>query len=178
MDTSQSIAPEVKKKISIFRKVLSKLIRVQNINFWALVGFLPAFIVARLLVYHFPNLFLEINGVHVHHLTYGIFLLSIAGILALNIKSWRLKIFSALVYGVGLALSFDEFGMWLHLEDNYWVRQSYDALIIVTAILVNIVYFSFIWKRLIHVIRTKGEHPIPDGEIASGDIALLPAGDK
>lgn len=106
-----------KKKISIYSKIFSKVIRTQNVNFWIFAAFLPTFILARFIVFHFPNFFLEVRDVHIHHLTYGIFLLSIVGLLSLNFTSWRWKIANALMYGVGLALAFDEFAMWLHLED-------------------------------------------------------------
>jgi hypothetical protein len=41
----------------------------------------------------------------------------------------------AVCYGVGLALTFDEFGMWLHLNDEYWQRASFDAVVVITAVL-------------------------------------------
>lgn len=41
----------------------------------------------------------------------------------------------AVVYAVGLALTFDEFGMWLHLGGSYWQRASFDAVVVVAAIL-------------------------------------------
>jgi hypothetical protein len=34
---------------------------------------------------------------------------------------------------LGLALTFDEFGMWLHLDDVYWQRASFDAVMVVGA---------------------------------------------
>ena len=46
---------------------------------------------------------------------------------------WRRRM--ALLYGVGLALTFDEFGMWLHLGGSYWQRASYDAVVWVGAAL-------------------------------------------
>jgi hypothetical protein len=42
---------------------------------------------------------------------------------------------AALGYGVAMALTFDEFGMWLHLGGSYWQRASVDAVIIVAAVL-------------------------------------------
>lgn len=148
-ETFEEIKKVHKEKITIYKKIASIVLRTQNVNFWVLIAFLPTFVIARFIVYHFPNLFLEVKGVHIHHLTYGIFLLAIAGILAINFSSWRWKIANSLIYGVGLALAFDEFGMWIHLEDDYWVRQSYDAIIILVAILFNIVYLSFFWRRVV-----------------------------
>src|SRR5207245_1997469 len=34
-----------------------------------------------------------------------------------------------------LALTFDEFGMWLHLGGPYWQRASFDAIIVIAALL-------------------------------------------
>ena len=39
------------------------------------------------------------------------------------------------MYGIGLALTFDEFGMWLHLGGGYWQRASFDAIIVLAALL-------------------------------------------
>jgi hypothetical protein len=33
-----------------------------------------------------------------------------------------------------MALTFDEFGMWLHLGGSYWQRASVDAVIVVAAV--------------------------------------------
>jgi len=39
------------------------------------------------------------------------------------------------IYGIGLGLTFDEFGMWLHLNGDYWQRASFDAVIVLAAAL-------------------------------------------
>ena len=45
----------------------------------------------------------------------------------------------ALLFGIGVGLAFDEFALWLHLDDVYWSRQgrkSIDAVawaLVVTA---------------------------------------------
>src|SRR5450631_2593021 len=83
--------------------------------------FLLSFIVSRVLVIlimtrRLPDLFLHAGGTHVHHLNYGIFLLSAVGALLLFLPlSERGKQWVAAAYGFGIALTFDEFGMWLHL---------------------------------------------------------------
>lgn len=41
---------------------------------------------------------------------------------------------NALVYGVAMGLTFDEFGMWLHMGGSYWQRTSIDGVIIVAAL--------------------------------------------
>ncbi|MBI5731820.1 MAG: hypothetical protein HY982_00470 [Candidatus Magasanikbacteria bacterium] len=115
-----------------------------------LSSFLATFIIARFFVYlvigHFaPNLFLVIKGVRIHHFTYGFFILAAAGLFSiLKHPSPNSKIFrwTAWFYGIGLGLSFDEFGMWIRLEDDYWTRQSYDAVIILILLLLNIAYLK------------------------------------
>ena len=49
--------------------------------------------------------------------------------------------------GFALALTFDEFGMWLHLGGSYWQRVSVDAVIVVAA-LIGLVAFAPSLKRL------------------------------
>ncbi|MFA7653593.1 MAG: hypothetical protein WCX97_00925 [Candidatus Magasanikbacteria bacterium] len=137
-------------------------------------AFLITFAASRLVVYlvlgHLmPNLFLTVKGVHIHHFTYGVVILCIVGLYLLlrrppaESDAFR---WSALFYGVGLGLTFDEFGMWVRLEDNYWMRQSYDAIVIVILILLNIAYYKFVpnvlnvlfvrqIKKLINVFKLK-----------------------
>lgn len=79
------------------------------------------FLVARWV----PDLFVHVGGTHVHHLNYGIFLLSdVGGWLLFARPAGRALSTAALLYAVGLALIFDEFGMWLHLGGGYWQRAS------------------------------------------------------
>src|SRR5437016_10497161 len=85
------------------------------------VAFLLTFIASRTLVIlimsrKMPDLFLHMGGTHVHHLNYGIFLLSaVAGVLLFAPLNQAQRSLCALIYGVGMAFTFDEFGMWLHL---------------------------------------------------------------
>ena len=120
----------------------------KHINFWILLSFLPTFLISRMMVYIAPNLFINLRGVHIHHLTYGIFILAIAGFLSQNLENPKWRELIAIIYGIGLALSFDEFGMWLRLQDSYWIRQSYDAMLIILSLLINIVYFSNFWLKV------------------------------
>ena len=95
-----------------------------------------------------PDLFLHIGGTHVHHLNYGIFLLAIvAGVLLFAPSVQAQRSLYALVYGAGMALTFDEFGMWLHLGGSYWQRASFDAVIVVLSVL-GLLAFTPRWERL------------------------------
>ena len=88
-----------------------------------------------------PDLYLHLGGNHVHHLNYGIFLLSaVGGYLVFVRPEGRSLRVAAVVYAIGLALTFDEFGMWLHLGGSYWQRASYDAVVVIAALLGLIAY--------------------------------------
>src|ERR1700735_781380 len=84
----------------------------------ALFGFILAFIAARTVVllimsHRMPNLYFFLRGTHVHHLNYGIFLLAaVGGYLLLRMPSGDALRLAAIVYGIAMALTFDEFGMW------------------------------------------------------------------
>jgi len=104
-----------------------------------LAAFLLTFISARMIVFMImsrtiPDLYLHLGDTHVHHLNYGIFLLSaVAGYLVLARPTGRKLQWSATLYGIGMALTFDEFGMWINLGGSYWQRASWDAIIVLAA---------------------------------------------
>jgi hypothetical protein len=118
----------------------------------ALFGFLLTFIFSRVVVFlimsrHMPNLFFFLNGTHVHHLNYGIFLLTAVGGYSLFARpEGRAAELAAVAYGFALGLTFDEFGMWLHLGGSYWQRASVDAVIVVAA-LIGLLAFAPELKR-------------------------------
>jgi hypothetical protein len=106
-----------------------------------LFGFLVTFVLARTCVFlimakEMPNmyLFMGSNHVHVHHLNYGIFLMAaVCGYSVFRRPVGRKAEITALLYGVAMGLTFDEFGMWLHLGGSYWQRASVDAVIVMAA---------------------------------------------
>lgn len=104
-----------------------------------LITFLLTFMLARMIVFlimshRMPDLYLHIKGLHVHHLNYGIFLLSGVGAYLIFARpvDRRLKIVAG-IYGVAMALTFDEFGMWIRLGGSYWQRASWDAVVVLSA---------------------------------------------
>lgn len=112
---------------------------IQRLVRCVLVAFVATFIAARITVLlimtrAIPDLFLHLGGTHVHHLNYGIFLLTGVGayLLFRQPKGRRLS-GAAVLYGIGLGLTFDEFGMWLHLGGGYWQRASFDAVVLIAA---------------------------------------------
>jgi len=80
-------------------------------------------------VYYQPS-----PGLHVHHFTYGVFILFLAGYLGLSVKQARAKFWVAMLLGFGLGLAMDEFGMWLKLRDDEAARWSYDGFNITVGI--------------------------------------------
>ena len=95
-----------------------------------------------------PDLFLHLGGTHVHHLNYGIFSLStIAAVLLFAKLNEAQRAVCAVVYGLGMALTFDEFGMWLHLGGSYWQRASFDAVVVLLSIF-GLIAFMPRWQHL------------------------------
>jgi hypothetical protein len=133
-----------------YRELISN--RAKQIPFWILVGFLPTFLIERSLVYSAPNIFLVVHGVHVHHFTYGVIILSIVGFISL-VSPYRFQRWLAMLYGVGLGLAFDEFGMWLRLTSNYNVDASEDVMVGILAFLIIIVYLAGIIRRAFEYLR-------------------------
>jgi hypothetical protein len=119
----------------------------------AFVSLLLTFIASRTLVIlimtrRMPDLFLHMGGTHVHHLNYGIFLLSaVCGALLFAEIDPKQRGWCALIYGIAMALTFDEFGMWLHLGGSYWQRANFDAVVVVLTLL-GLLAFLPRWQRL------------------------------
>jgi hypothetical protein len=119
--------------------------------FIASVSFLITFAGVRLLVSlvihnHGPFEWVMVRGHHIHHLVWGIMILLLVGygwLLDLGRSHSPLSIFysrlMSVSYGVGAALTLDEFSLWLNLDQNdYWSREgriSIDAIILFGGIL-------------------------------------------
>lgn len=119
--------------------------------FIASVAFLITFAGVRLLVHriatHEGHLqWVTVRGMHIHHLVWGILILLLVGygwLLDLGWSNSPESIFfgrlMAVSYGVGAALTLDEFALWLSLSpDAYWTREgrlSIDAVILFGALL-------------------------------------------
>ncbi len=138
------------------RHVLSELYRFHFKSerrerlFLASLGFLLTFGIVRGITHliragigPFHNV--ATGGLHIHHLVWGILLLLAVGYLWLvqegtgetRVPSWFSRA-TAVAYGVGAALTLDEFALWLNLQDVYWAgkgRESIDAVVIFAAFL-------------------------------------------
>ena len=118
--------------------------------FIASVSFLLTFVGVRLLVHRIINheshfQWVVVHGRHIHHLVWGILILLLVGygwLMDLGRSHSPLSIFlsrlMAVGYGVGAALTLDEFSIWLDLDpDAYWShgRLSIDAVILFGSLL-------------------------------------------
>lgn len=119
--------------------------------FIASVSFLVTFLGVRILVRLItlgegPFQWVVVRGHHIHHLVWGILILLLVGygwLLDLGRVHSPMSIFlsrlMSVSYGVGAALTLDEFALWLNLEpDAYWTREgrlSIDAVILFGSIL-------------------------------------------
>jgi hypothetical protein len=118
----------------------------------ALLAFLLTFMAARIVVLlimarRIPNLYLFLRDTHVHHLNYGIFLLAgVAAYLLFRAPVGDGARRAAYAYGIAMALTFDEFGMWLHLGGSYWQRASVDAVVVIAALFALLAYARSIRK--------------------------------
>jgi hypothetical protein len=118
--------------------------------FVAAIGFYFSFAAVRVLTHairagHGPFHNVEMGGRHIHHLVWGIFLLLVVGytwLLQIGTgqgrgSRWAGRVMSFL-YGLGAALTLDEFALWLNLRDVYWDREgraSIDAVLLFGSLL-------------------------------------------
>jgi len=82
----------------------------------------------------------HIGGVHIHHVTFGVVLVLVAGLtlVTLSIDGHESEFTTAAIFfGVGAALVLDEYALILHLSDVYWSedgRTSVDAVFAAVAV--------------------------------------------
>ena len=113
-----------------------------SLAFPILFTFVLTFAVSRIISHLWPQIFFQPSvGLHVHHYTYGIFILAAAGYIALAIKSARARFWTAMLLGIGLGLAMDEFGMWLRLNDDDLARWSYDGFNITIGLFLFVICF-------------------------------------
>ena len=108
--------------------------------FLASISFFITFLAVRLLVasiqHHIgPFQYVTMGGRHIHHLVWGILILLGVGYGYLNevvsaptpgsIFWSRLM---SILYGVGAALTLDEFALWLNLANVYWSREGRESI--------------------------------------------------
>ncbi len=103
---------------------------------------------------------------HIHHLVWGILLLLLVGCLWLyqvgtgvrdrqSKSSQKASQLTSLLFGVGAALTLDEFALWVLFQDVYWEpqgRASIDAVILFSSVLAvawtGFPFFRGVWRDL------------------------------
>jgi hypothetical protein len=135
--------------------------------FLASLGFLLTFAIVRAITHlikdgvgPFHNI--SSGGLHIHHLVWGILLLLGVGYLWLieagTGSNWVASL-TAVLYGVGAALTLDEFALWLNLQDVYWTqagRESIDAVVLFGALLsVGLWGGPFLAEVTRHLVRRR-----------------------
>jgi hypothetical protein len=113
----------------------------QRAGFLLLTGFLASWLfirtsarMIRAQVSWWPGNVETSGGLHIHHLVWGILLLMLSGFLGFALQPPGLWMdVLAVLFGIGMGLTLDEFALWLHLDDVYWSdegRESVDAVVV------------------------------------------------
>lgn len=111
-----------------------------------LVSFLVTFTIVRIITHairagRFRHVLRNVqtsSGLHLHHLVIGILLLLAVGYISTGVDPDGYKRQLAVLFGIGAALTLDEFALWLRLKDVYWTEQgraSIDAVIIMATVI-------------------------------------------
>jgi hypothetical protein len=135
--------------------------------FLASISFFLTFVIVRGMVFcithHIPPFhYILMDGRHIHHLVIGILILLAVGygwLCEFGNGSDSSSIFASrlmsLLYGVGAALTLDEFALWLNLKDVYFVREgrsSIDAVFLFGSLLAiggwGAPFFAALAKRM------------------------------
>jgi hypothetical protein len=151
--------------------------------FLAALGFVLTFLGVRLLVllvlFHVgPFGWVVIGGRHIHHLVWGIVLLLVSGyamVAEIGTEATPRSLFAgrliAIVYGMGAALTLDEFTMWLDIKQSTWTfsgRESIDAVVLFAALLGLGAWGAPLWTRRQRTPR-KRDHAHANGHAHAGD---------
>ena len=141
--------------------------------FLASVAFVITFGIVRAITYlirtgNGPFHNVTAGTLHIHHLVWGILLLIAVGyvwLLEIGVGSSWVAALTALAFGVGAALTLDEFALWINLADVYWEQQgrlSLDAVVIFAGLLsVGIwgwPFFGAVARLLGHKARAGGAY--------------------
>jgi hypothetical protein len=102
----------------------------------ALSSFIASFAVARIFTTLNPNVVIMVGtGIHIHHFWFGILLVAVGGWLGIINRAERVDQLAAVLYGAGLGLIADEFGLLL-TWGNYWTTLTYTVVGILLAFVI------------------------------------------
>jgi uncharacterized membrane protein len=124
------------------------------LSIFSLVAYAFTLLFSRIIVYlieeeiNVPFLgYNEITGYHIHHFAYGIILLAIVAFIGLFLKVQKYIFIIYTLFGVALGLIFDEFGIWIKLDDEYHQEVSTIAASVVGFALLVIVIISLKYPK-------------------------------
>ena len=139
--------------------------------FLVLLGFLGSFLfirtstrMIRAQVSWWPGNLETASGLHIHHLVWGIALMTVGGFLGFALRPgapWYQL--AAIGFGIGVGLTADEFALWVRLEDVYWSkdgRASLDAMRRGRPLHPEI-RFGYDQRVRIHGAHDQRPHPLP-----------------
>lgn len=134
----------------------------KQLQFVIFVSFIITFLVVRGITHAIRSgrarmVFRNIShgGTHIHHLVWGILLLLVTGYLGFAFDPRTAREPLAALFGVGAALTLDEFALWLSLEDVYWTKQgrrSVDVVIMASAVLGLVLVGLRFWVNVGHEV--------------------------
>jgi hypothetical protein len=148
------------------------------------LGFLLAIILVRMLTYGIktgisPVHNVSAGGTHIHHLVWGILLLVLVGYLWMveigtrdNKSNWMSRL-TSIAFGVGVALTLDEFALWLNLEDVYWdLDGKGQQSVWVVMVFAGLLAFGFLGGALIRGLVREAHAMIRGIHVAEHLVAM------
>ncbi len=92
---------------------------------------------------------LIIGGYHIHHITYGIVLISIAAWLSINYWSSTIARISSVCFGAGLGFIVDELGFVIDGIEPYRAdKEVFYLAVLIVGIFLSVVYFPSFYQSL------------------------------
>jgi len=131
-----------------------------SVPFLMCISFLISFVGARLWVIYLgahettppPTSIgrnVVLGGYHIHHITYGIILISISAWLSINYWSRSIVRISSILYGLGLGLIVDELGFIIGGIEAYRAdREVFYLAVLIIVILLSVVYFPSFYSSI------------------------------
>jgi len=128
-------------------------------RFLILTSFTSTFIIARLIVYGImahllppPFGYITIGNMHIHHIVFGVVLLLVAGFIRIPQFGKTFLRFSSILYGVGAALTLDEFALLVHFNPAVYLgpqgELSLDAIFIFFLCCLGFLWHGTFWHRV------------------------------
>ncbi|MFW5913402.1 MAG: hypothetical protein ACOCSA_03025 [Candidatus Hadarchaeota archaeon] len=133
-----------------------------DVNFLIFLTFLIGFLVARAWRLYpaelGPSLKFGEEGIYTaHHLYYGVILLIVAAWLSINYEDDRARLLSAVFYGGGLGIFFDQIGYIITEFEDYHTSLTYYVVVSTSLVLLNLVFFKDFWRSFGSEIRDFAE---------------------